>query len=107
MVRGIFSDDVPDPGTVPDTVWCCPECGDWIEDGEPDVRMDREAHTATHFECLSPDVFCTKHGKPLFSEGGSYCEDCEPPEYDGEQMTGAERASLEREQMAHIQRTLK
>ena len=53
---------------------------------------------------LDPDVFCTKHGKPLATKYASWCEDCEPPDDDGEAFRGGEAAAFEREQMAHIQR---
>ena len=63
------------------------------------------------FDDLDPDEFCLKHGKPLAV--GPYgmlwgsCEDCEPPEPDGEALRGGEAQAYDRERMAHIQRTLK
>lgn len=63
------------------------------------------------FDDLDPDVFCLRHGKPLldgmYGYKASNCEDCEGPEPDGECFRGGESAAYEREQMAHIQRTLK
>lgn len=63
------------------------------------------------FESLDPDLWCLKHGKelPMGPYGIRYggCDDCEPPEPDGEAFRGGEAAAYEREQMAHIQRTLK
>ena len=53
---------------------------------------------------LDPDVFCLKHGKPLGTEGASYCEDCEPLEPDGEAFRGGEAAAYLSEQQAAAQR---
>lgn len=60
------------------------------------------------FDDLDPDVFCLRHGKPLldgmYGHKASNCEDCEPPEPDGEAFRGGEAAAYEREQMAKWQR---
>lgn len=60
---------------------------------------------------LDGDVFCHRHGKvkPMSEYGIRYggCEDCEPPEPDGEAFRGGEAAAYERERQAEIQRTLK
>ena len=63
------------------------------------------------FDDLDPDVFCLTHGKelPMGPYGTRYggCDDCEPPEPDGEAFRGGEAAAYAREQMAGIQRDLK
>lgn len=56
------------------------------------------------FDDLDPDVFCLKHGKPLATKCASYCEDCEPPEPDGEDFRGGEAAGYGAEQQAAAQR---
>lgn len=65
----------------------------------------------TDFDDLDPDMFCLKHGKelPMGPYGMRYdgCEDCEPPEPDGECFRGGEAAAYERDQMTRIQRELK
>ena len=53
---------------------------------------------------LDPDVFCTTHGKQLATKGSSYCEDCEPPEPDGEAFRGGEAAAYLAEQQHAAQR---
>ena len=81
---------------------CC-ICGEDCDEQDYDART----RTSTHRECLDPDVWCLRHGKPLATKCASYCEDCEPPEPDGEAFRGGEAAAYEAEQMARIQRTLK
>lgn len=60
---------------------------------------------------LDPDLFCLTHGKalPMGPYGIRYsgCEDCEPPEPDGEDFRGGEAAAYESEQQARLQRELK
>ena len=60
------------------------------------------------FDDLDPDLFCLKHGKelPMGPCGHRYggCEDCEPPEPDGEAFRGGEAAAYEAEQMHAAQR---
>lgn len=60
------------------------------------------------FDDLDADIFCLKHGKPLLDGDhgckASNCEDCEPPEPDGEAFRGGEAAAYEAEQMYRAQR---
>jgi hypothetical protein len=58
----------------------------------------------TDYTDLDPNVFCLKHGQPLATKGASYCEDCEPPDADGEAFRGGEAAAYEREQQAEAWR---
>ena len=53
---------------------------------------------------LDPDVYCLKHGKLLATKCASYCEDCEPPEPDGEAFRGNEATAYKREQMIAAQK---
>ena len=73
--------------------YCCGACLDAGMDGD--------------YENLDPDVWCLKHGRLLATKGSSYCEDCEPPEPDGECFRGGEAAGYLAEQQAKIQRELK
>lgn len=60
------------------------------------------------FDDLDPELFCLRHGKelPMGPYGVRYggCEDCEPPESDGDAFRGGEAAAYERDQMAAWQR---
>ena len=85
----------------------CVVCGEDCEEQDYNEQMC----TSTHRDCLDPNLWCIKHGKelPMGPYGHRYggCEDCEPPEPDGEAFRGGEAAAYEAEQMARIQRTLK
>ena len=59
------------------------------------------------YDGLDPDYWCLRHGKRLPAECARYCEDCEPPEPDGEAFRGGEAAAYEHERQAWIQRNLK
>lgn len=45
-------------------------------------------------EIVDAESLCSKHGKPTLSEYGSYCEDCEPADDDGESYRGTEAAAV-------------
>jgi hypothetical protein len=87
--------------------WNCIDCGDPIDRPTGNPFQCRDCW----LESLDPDLFCLKHGTelPMGPYGIRYggCEDCEPPEPDGEAFRGGEAAAYEREQMAAIRRDLK
>lgn len=75
------------------------------------VEDDRRREPEFDVEDLDGDDICHVHGKvkPMSEYGIRYggCEDCEPPEPDGEAFRGGEAAAYERDQQAAIQRDLK
>ncbi|MPZ20109.1 MAG: hypothetical protein GEV06_19660 [Luteitalea sp.] len=54
------------------------------------------------FDDLDPKCYCLRHGKelPMSEYGVRYggCEECSPPEPDGEAFRGGEAAAYERDQ---------
>ena len=89
----------------------CPKCRCLfliMEDEQNMHECPRCGYDGGDEEDLDPDIYCLKHGKelPIGEYGVRYggCEDCEPPEPDGEDFRGGEAAAYEREQMAKWQR---
>lgn len=79
----------------------CVECGDPLPHDWP--------HNQRHCgDCLDPDLFCAKHGLelPMGPYGVRYggCEECEPPESEGEAFRGGEAAAYQAEQQHAAQR---